>query len=217
VRGGQIGPVPPHRLMNPPLLSHSSSSHTHMHTTSPPLLAASLKRMARSGFASYAEEPREEWVLQQPAQLVIAVSQIYWCTAVGGQEFSLSDPGSVDAGQSAQPFPLFTPQHLSYRPSFLPPTSPHHQSNLSQVEECLRSSTPTQGLEAFLPSSSPPHHPLSPFSSPICRRSRNACGPPPLPRAWKPSSPRTSERSQTSQSSSEVRRRRSGLGAARQK
>ena len=30
----------------------------------------------------YLEEPRAEWVLKQPAQLVIAVSQIYWCANV---------------------------------------------------------------------------------------------------------------------------------------
>ena len=44
--------------------------------------AASLKRLARQGFQMYLEEPRAEWVLKQPAQLVIAVSQIYWCANV---------------------------------------------------------------------------------------------------------------------------------------
>ena len=43
---------------------------------------ASLKRLARQGFQMYLEEPRAEWVLKQPAQLVIAVSQIYWCANV---------------------------------------------------------------------------------------------------------------------------------------
>ena len=43
---------------------------------------ASLKRLARQGFQTYVEEPRSEWVLKQPAQLVIAVSQIYWCANV---------------------------------------------------------------------------------------------------------------------------------------
>ncbi|KAG1670781.1 hypothetical protein FOA52_014009, partial [Chlamydomonas sp. UWO 241] len=45
-------------------------------------MIASLKRLARTGFSSYAEEPRDQWVLGQPAQLVIAVSQIYWCASV---------------------------------------------------------------------------------------------------------------------------------------
>ena len=48
---------------------------THTHT-------ASLKRLARQGCQMYLEEPRAEWVLKQPAQLVIAVSQIYWCANV---------------------------------------------------------------------------------------------------------------------------------------
>lgn len=48
-------------------------------------MIASLKRLSRQGYQSYAEEPREEWVLKQPAQLVIAVSQIYWCAAVDEQ------------------------------------------------------------------------------------------------------------------------------------
>lgn len=45
-------------------------------------MVSSLKRLAKQGMASYVEEPRSEWVLQQPAQLVIAVSQVYWCAAV---------------------------------------------------------------------------------------------------------------------------------------
>jgi hypothetical protein len=45
-------------------------------------MVSSLRRLAKHGMASYVEEPRAEWVLQQPAQLVIAVSQAYWCGAV---------------------------------------------------------------------------------------------------------------------------------------
>lgn len=41
-------------------------------------MVSSLRRLAKQGMASYVEEPRAEWVLQQPAQLVIAVSQVYW-------------------------------------------------------------------------------------------------------------------------------------------
>lgn len=43
---------------------------------------ASLRKLSKRGFTSYADEPRPIWVLHQPAQLVIAVSQIYWCAAV---------------------------------------------------------------------------------------------------------------------------------------
>eukprot|EP00955_Chlamydomonas_euryale_P084402 363961-Chlamydomonas_euryale.AAC.4 len=44
--------------------------------------AASLRRMAKAAFASYGEATRSEWVLHHPAQLVIAVSQVFWCAAV---------------------------------------------------------------------------------------------------------------------------------------
>lgn len=42
----------------------------------------SLKRFAKTGYVSYAEEDRQTWILEQPAQLVLAVSQIYWCNDV---------------------------------------------------------------------------------------------------------------------------------------
>lgn len=45
-------------------------------------MVSSLRRLAKQGMASYPEEPRPEWVLQQPAQLVIAVSQVFLCGAV---------------------------------------------------------------------------------------------------------------------------------------
>jgi dynein heavy chain len=48
-------------------------------------MMSSLRRLAKQGMATYPEEPRTEWVLQQPAQLVIAVSQVYWCAAVEEQ------------------------------------------------------------------------------------------------------------------------------------
>lgn len=43
-------------------------------STLPP--SGSLRRLARAGHTSYTEEPRQEWVLRQPAQLVIVVSQV---------------------------------------------------------------------------------------------------------------------------------------------
>lgn len=45
-------------------------------------MVSSLRRLAKQGMASYPEEPRADWVLRQPAQLAIAVSQVYWCEAV---------------------------------------------------------------------------------------------------------------------------------------
>ena len=48
-------------------------------------MVSSLKRLAKAGITSYSEDPRSQWVLQQPAQLVIAVSQVFWCHAVEEQ------------------------------------------------------------------------------------------------------------------------------------
>ena len=48
----------------------------------PHLPAANLKKLAKAGWVSYPEESRSGWVLKQPAQLVIAVSQVYWCHGV---------------------------------------------------------------------------------------------------------------------------------------
>ena len=56
-------------------------------------MRSSLVRLAKSGMASYMEEPRSDWVLQQPAQLVIAISQVFWCHAVEAQ---LQGPSPVE-------------------------------------------------------------------------------------------------------------------------
>lgn len=55
-------------------------------------MVSSLRRLAKQGMASYVEEPRADWVLQQPAQLVIAVSQVCWC---GSVEEALKSPAPV--------------------------------------------------------------------------------------------------------------------------
>lgn len=39
----------------------------------------SLKKLAKSSYCSYLKEPRSDWVLQQTAQLVLAISQVHWC------------------------------------------------------------------------------------------------------------------------------------------
>ena len=54
-------------------------------------MIASLKRLAKAGYLSYPETVREEWIMDQPAQLVLAVSQIFWCRSAeeaisGGEE-----------------------------------------------------------------------------------------------------------------------------------
>ena len=43
---------------------------------------ASLKRISKQSFLDYADSNREEWLVQQPAQLVLSISQIYWCHAL---------------------------------------------------------------------------------------------------------------------------------------
>lgn len=48
-------------------------------------MVSSLRRLAKQAMASYPEEPRTEWVLRQPVQLVLAVSQVYWVAAVEEQ------------------------------------------------------------------------------------------------------------------------------------
>jgi dynein heavy chain, axonemal len=42
----------------------------------------SLARAAREAFKSYTMEKRSGWIVSQPAQLVLVVSQIYWADAV---------------------------------------------------------------------------------------------------------------------------------------
>ena len=42
----------------------------------------SLQKQGKESYVSYPREPRTEWVLNQPAQIVIMVSQIYWCRGV---------------------------------------------------------------------------------------------------------------------------------------
>ncbi|GBF88264.1 dynein heavy chain axonemal protein, partial [Raphidocelis subcapitata] len=58
-------------------------------------MVSSLRRLAKAGVASYAEEPRDQWVQQphNPSQLVIAVSQVYWCAAVE-ERLSAPDPAA---------------------------------------------------------------------------------------------------------------------------
>ena len=43
---------------------------------------ASLRRRAKQAYTKYFNTPRQEWVLQHPAQLVVTVAQIHWCAAV---------------------------------------------------------------------------------------------------------------------------------------
>jgi len=42
----------------------------------------SLRKQSKTSYLSYPKETRTEWVLNQPAQVVIMVSQIYWCRGV---------------------------------------------------------------------------------------------------------------------------------------
>lgn len=45
--------------------------------------------------ATYPEQQRNEWVLQQPAQLVLAVSQVFWCTGVEACWAPGADPATA--------------------------------------------------------------------------------------------------------------------------
>ena len=57
----------------------------------------SLKRLAKVGFQNYPVIARRDWVLQQPAQLVLAVSQIFWAKAVEDSMKSDDVPGGLSA------------------------------------------------------------------------------------------------------------------------
>lgn len=45
-------------------------------------MISSLKRLTKEAYLAYSETPRNRWVLEHPAQIVILVSQIYWCQGV---------------------------------------------------------------------------------------------------------------------------------------
>ena len=45
-------------------------------------MRSTLKKLASTGIKTYLEQPRTEWILQQPAQLALTVSQIAWCQTV---------------------------------------------------------------------------------------------------------------------------------------
>ena len=35
--------------------------------------------MSKAAYVDYAKRPRKDWVLKHPAQLVLMISQVYWC------------------------------------------------------------------------------------------------------------------------------------------
>ncbi|KAL0028415.1 hypothetical protein WJX77_005025 [Trebouxia sp. C0004] len=45
-------------------------------------MAVCLRKLARAGHQSYPSQARTQWVTQQPSQLVLLISQIYWCSGV---------------------------------------------------------------------------------------------------------------------------------------
>lgn len=71
-------------------------------------MVQSLKKIAKAGHTSYAEEERTEWILKQPSQLVLAVSQIYWCNEV---EEKLNSSGSK---QGLEDFHMASGDPLKY-------------------------------------------------------------------------------------------------------
>ena len=42
-------------------------------------MRASIRALAKKGIRDYESGERAEWVLQNPAQLVIVISNIFWC------------------------------------------------------------------------------------------------------------------------------------------
>ena len=47
-------------------------------------MRGSIKALAKKGVKDYTSMPRDAWILQNPAQLVIVVSNIFWCQVWGG-------------------------------------------------------------------------------------------------------------------------------------
>jgi len=45
-------------------------------------MISSLRKLAKDAHKHYADRPRTKWVLEQPAQLVLVVSQMHWCAAI---------------------------------------------------------------------------------------------------------------------------------------
>ena len=45
-------------------------------------MAESMKESCKLGVAAYAAQPREQWVLEWPGQVVLAVTAIFWTSAV---------------------------------------------------------------------------------------------------------------------------------------
>lgn len=61
------------------------------------LMRSALKAAAKRALKEYAVQPRTQWIRQQPAQLVLLVSNIFWCRQVAAAWPSCSvTPGLLD-------------------------------------------------------------------------------------------------------------------------
>jgi len=60
-----------------------------------PAPAASLRKLAKDGHKHYADRPRSKWVLEQPAQLVLVVSQMHWCASLEARLTSKNPSGGL--------------------------------------------------------------------------------------------------------------------------
>jgi dynein heavy chain len=59
-------------------------------------MVESLMEVSKKGVASYANTPREQWVLDWPGQIVLVVTAIYWTREVGGA-IAKNEKGSLQA------------------------------------------------------------------------------------------------------------------------
>ena len=59
-------------------------------------MVESLREVCKQGVHSYANTPREQWVLEWPGQVVLVVTAVYWTREVGkamaSMEMSSSEP-----------------------------------------------------------------------------------------------------------------------------
>jgi dynein heavy chain, axonemal len=61
-------------------------------------MRATLKQLVKQAVKSYTTQPRYQWMLEQPAQLALAVSNVHWCQNV------MAILSSVSASKQLQTF-----------------------------------------------------------------------------------------------------------------
>ena len=64
-------------------------------------MVESLREVCKQGVHSYANTPREKWVLEWPGQVVLVVTGVYWTREVG-EAMASKEKGSLKVSESSQ-------------------------------------------------------------------------------------------------------------------